>query len=78
MSADEGRIIEHQERVALALRLALAVLSQRLLTLAALFLMAGMFGWAMYAGGWDRLAISAAFGVGAWCLVKLKPRESAE
>jgi len=76
MNMNDAELIEKHQQVVVAIRVLAMVLNQRFLTFVALCLMAGMFGWAMYAGGWDRLAISAVFGLGAWCLVKLKPKET--
>jgi hypothetical protein len=56
--------------------IALRVLNMRVLIILALVLDGVMFGWAMWAGGYDRLAIAGAFAVASWCLVHLR-RDSA-
>jgi hypothetical protein len=60
------------EQLAAILNIGLRVLSVRLLTLVGLLLNAGMFGWAMWAGGYDRLAIAGAFAIATWTLVHLR------
>lgn len=64
-----------QERLATVATIALRVVSLRLLIIIGLALDAGMFGWAMWAGGYDRLAIAGTFAVATWTLVHLR-RES--
>jgi len=59
------------EQVAVVLDVALRVVTRRVLTLAALFAVTGMFGWAMVQGGYDRLAVAGVFAVACWCLVNL-------
>lgn len=63
------------ERLAAIATIALRVVSLRLLIVLGLFLDAGMFSWAMYVGGYDRLAIAGAFALATWTLVHLR-RES--
>jgi hypothetical protein len=63
------------EQLAAVIHIGLRVLNLRLLTLVALTLDAGMFGWAMYVGGYDRLAVAGAFAVATWTLVHFR-RES--
>jgi len=60
------------DALAVALAVAVRVLNQRLLTLLALILDAGMFSWAMGAGGWDRLAIAAVFALAAGLTIHLR------
>jgi len=52
----------------------LQLLSQRALTVLALLLDAGIFGWAMQTESWVRLAGAAAFGVASWCVIHLRPK----
>ena len=63
------------EQLAAVLHIGLRVLSMRLLTLVGLVLDAGMFGWAMWVGGYDRLAVAAAFALATWTLIHMR-RES--
>lgn len=63
------------EQLAAVLHIGLRVLTARLLTLVGLLLNAGMFGWAMWAGGYDRLAVAGAFAVATWTLIHMR-RES--
>ena len=63
------------ETLAATLNIALRVLSLRFLTLTGLVLDAVMFGWAMYVGGYDRLAVAGVFAVATWTLVHFR-RES--
>ena len=56
----------------------LQLLSQRLLTLLALLLDAGIFAWAMTTESWVRLAGAAAFSVAAWCVIHLRPSGEAK
>lgn len=64
------------EQLATVVHFSLRVLNQRLLTLISLLLNAGMFGWAMWGGGYDRLAVAGAFAVATWTLVHLKGEKS--
>jgi hypothetical protein len=75
MDMNENTEIQRQQRMALALRLGIEVLSTRLMTLLALLLSFGMFGYAMYAGGWERLASAFAFAVCSWCLINVRPEK---
>lgn len=63
------------EQLAAILQIGLRLLSIRLLTLVSLLLNAGMFGWAMWAGDYPRLAIAGVFAVATWTLVHFR-RES--
>ena len=56
--------------------IALRILSLRVLIILGLILDAVMFGWAMWVGGYDRLAIAAAFAAATWTLVHFR-RDSA-
>jgi hypothetical protein len=60
------------EELAAIVNIGLRVLSMRVLIILALVLDAALFSWAMYVGGWDRLAIAAAFAVLAWFTVHLR------
>ena len=60
------------EHLAQMLAIGLRVLSLRVLIILGLILNAVMFGWAMCAVGYDRLAIAAAFAVATWTLVHLR------
>lgn len=60
------------EQLATVLHVGLRVLSMRFLTLIGLLLDAGMFGWAMWAGGYDRLAVAGAFAVATWTLIHMR------
>ncbi|MBA0085094.1 MAG: hypothetical protein HRJ53_08865 [Acidobacteria bacterium Pan2503] len=60
------------ETLAAILQIALRTLSIRLLTLVSLLLNAGMFGWAMWAGGYDRLAVAGAFAAATWTLIHFR------
>lgn len=62
----------NDENLAPMLAIGLRVISLRALIILGLLLDAVMFGWAMWAGGYDRLAIAAAFAVATWTLVHLK------
>lgn len=64
-----------QERLAAIATIALRVVSLRLLIILGLLLDGVMFGWAMWVGGYDRLAIAGAFAAATWTLVHLR-RES--
>ena len=61
-----------QEELAAFVGIGLRVLNMRVLTILALLLDGVMFGWAMWSGGYDRLAIAGVFAVAAWCLVHLR------
>ena len=61
-----------QEELAAMVGVALRILNLRLLSILALVLDAVMFGWAMWVGGYDRLAIAGVFAISAWCLVHLR------
>lgn len=63
------------EQLAAVLNIALRVLNLRVLIFFGLALDAGMFGWAMYVGGYDRLAVAGAFAAATWTLIHLR-RES--
>lgn len=63
------------EHLAQALSIALRVVSLRVLIILGLALDAVMFGWAMWAGTYERLAIAGTFAVATWTLVHLR-RES--
>jgi hypothetical protein len=58
-----------KEHLEAFISIALRVLNLRVLTLVALILDAVMFGWAMYAGGYDRLAVAGVFAVATGVLV---------
>jgi hypothetical protein len=60
------------EQLAMILQVALRTLSIRLLTLVSLVLNAGMFGWAMWAGGYDRLAVAGVFAIATWTLIHFR------
>lgn len=60
------------EQLAALTGIALRVVSLRLLIILGLMLDAVMFGWAMWAGGYDRLAIAGVFAVATWTLVHLR------
>jgi hypothetical protein len=60
------------EQLAAMLHIALRVVNQRVLTLIALLLNAGMFAWAMWAGDYPRLAIAATFAAGTWVLIHFR------
>lgn len=60
------------EQLAMVLQVGLRILNQRLLTLTGLLLDAVMFGWAMFAGGYDRLAVAGVFALATWTLVHLR------
>lgn len=62
----------NQEELAALINVALRVISVRVLIILALLLNAGLFSWAMYVGGWDRLAIAATFAVVTWATVHLR------
>jgi hypothetical protein len=66
----------NSESLVLIVNLGLRMLSMRALVILALLLDCGLFSWAMYSGGWDRLAIAAGFGIVAWCTVHLNRNES--
>jgi hypothetical protein len=61
-----------QEHLAQFISIGLRLLSLRLLTLVGLVLDAAMFGWAMWAGGYDRLAVAGVFAVATWTLIHLR------
>lgn len=63
------------EQLAAVLHIGLRVLNVRILTLVGLVLDAVMFGWAMWWGGYDRLAVAGVFAIATWTLVHLR-RES--
>jgi hypothetical protein len=63
------------EALATAVNLGIRVLSARMLVILALILDAGLFAWAMWAGGWDRLAIACAFAVAGWFTVHFRAKE---
>lgn len=63
---------EDPRSLAAVLNIALRILSLRALIILGLVLDAAMFGWAMWAGGYDRLAIAGTFAVAAWTLVHLR------
>ena len=63
------------EQVAMVAAIALRVISLRLLIILGLILDAVMFGWAMWGGTYELLAIASAFAVATWTLVHLR-RES--
>jgi len=58
--------------LATLVEIGLRVISMRVLTILALIGNGVMFGWAMWAGGYDRLAIAGVFAVASWCLVHLR------
>ena len=60
------------EQLAAVLNIGIRVLSMRLLKLVGLLWDAGMFGWAMYAGGYDRLAVAGAFEAATWTLIHMR------
>jgi hypothetical protein len=61
-----------QDQLAEMVNIALRILNLRLLMLLALIGDGVLFGWAMFVGGYDRLAIAGAFAVASWCLVHLR------
>jgi hypothetical protein len=62
----------NNDQLAMMLQVGLRILNLRILTLVTLVLNAVMFGWAMWAGGYDRLAVAAVFAVATWCLVHFR------
>lgn len=60
------------EQLVAVLHIGLRILSLRLLTLTGLMLDAGLFGWAMWAGGYDRLAIAATFAILTGALIHFR------
>lgn len=59
-------------QLAMMVEIGLRVLSLRVLIVLGLVLDAVMFGWAMFVGGYDRLAIAGAFALASWTLVHLR------
>ncbi len=64
-----------QDLLALGVNIGLRILSARVLIIMALALDAIMFGWAMWLGGWDRLAIAVCFAVAAGLTVHFRKTE---
>lgn len=75
MDMNENSEIQRQQRAAFAVRLGIEILSARIMTLLALLLSFGMFSYAMYSGGWERLAIAFVFALCAWCIINVKPEK---
>lgn len=69
---------KRSEQFALAMAVAMRILSARALTLIALVLQTVIFGWAMAEGGWDRLATATLFAIGSWFLVNYRKGGSNE
>lgn len=65
---------EQQALVSNLLKIGLEALGTRLLVLLSLLLDAGMFGWAMAASTWPRIAAAVLFAIATWCLVKITPK----
>ena len=64
------------ETLATMVHVALRILNQRVLAILALMLDAGLFGWAMTSGGWDRFTIAATFALMAWATINVRfPKE---
>ena len=57
-------------------RLALTVISQRLLILFILALSFALACWVMYAPGWERLATMAFFAIFSYLIINVKERNS--
>ena len=72
----ESAWMTEEQRLADMVAIALRILSLRVLIIIGLVLDAGLFSWAMYVGGYDRLAIAGAFAIATWTLVHLR-RDSA-
>lgn len=74
-------VLDIQEREAKLNKLSLIIsvmyriLGHGALQLFALCLMAGLFAWAIWSGGWQQTASATLFSVGAWCVVNLKGKE---
>lgn len=66
---------QQQQIVGQLLQIALRALGTQVLVLLSLLLDAGMFGWAMVAGTWPRIASAVLFSVATWCLVKITPHK---
>lgn len=64
----------------LAIRMALTVLTDRILTVSALLMTFGLASWAMYAPSPERLQIAAGFGIVVYlpALIKERRREGRE
>jgi hypothetical protein len=79
VNVEEAKVVQINEQrralqqLAMLVTVGLHALSQRLITAIALLFESVMFGWAMFEGGWDRLAIASVFAAAAWCLVHLRP-----
>lgn len=60
------------------IRLALSILSERLLAVIALLLSFGLACWSMYDPTWERLATMAFFSVFSYLLINSRKRETNE
>jgi hypothetical protein len=78
MNQSEASNIATQEarlsQLAGLVNLGIRVLSSQALTILALLLDAGLFGWALETESWIRVAGATLFAVAAWCLIYLRPR----
>lgn len=68
----QARLVQEQHDMARVLSLALRALSQRLLTLLAMLLGTGMFGWAMLQCTWPRVAAAVLASAALWCYIRLQ------